>query len=209
MNRIQMNRIKTFAIGLLALGGGLLLSGCAGTKVERVDAQQEFALTDKWNAKDSQLVAESMIEDMLSFPWIQRFQAETGRTMPTVIVQNIYNKSAQQIAVDTFINDLKRAAIRSGKVDFVTSGAQRDDVRAERKEQAANARAETAKPFGEEIGADFALSGTINSMVDQLKNRRVTFYQTDLVLIDLRTNREVWAGQNKIQKIQEKSRIGF
>src|SRR5690554_5802604 len=89
----------------------IVTAGCSGTRVERVDAQQEFALTDKWNAKDSQLVAESMIDDMLSFPWVQRFQNETGKTVPTVIVQNIYNKSSQQIAVDTFINDLKRAAL--------------------------------------------------------------------------------------------------
>lgn len=197
------------AILALIITSVLIMTGCAGTQVERVDASKEFALTDKWNAKDSQLVAESMIEDMMTFPWVQRFTAETGKAVPTVIVQNIYNKSAEQIPVDTFINDLKRAALRSGRIDFVVGGAQRQDVRDERVEQAANASTETAKPFGEEIGADFALSGTITSIVDQLKNRRVTYYQTDLILIDMRTNRQVWAGQNKIQKIQEKSRFGL
>lgn len=195
---------------LLALAGTVALSGCGQTiKVERVAADEEFALTDRWNAMDSKMVADSMIDDMLQFPWVERYQRESGEMRPTVIVQNIYNKSAEQIPVDTFINDLRRAAIRSGRIDFVAHGAQREDVREERTEQAEHSRPDTAKPFGEEIGADFALSGTINSMVDQLDNKRVTFYQTDLVLIDLRTNVQVWAGQNKIQKIQKRTRFGF
>lgn len=194
-------------LGLVALGFGL--QGCAGTKVERVDAAEEIALTDQWNATDSRLVADSMIDDMLSFPWIERFQTETGQIRPVIIIQSVDNRSHQQIPVETFINDLRRAGIRSGRVDFVAAADQRGEIRDERSEQQNFSRPDTVTPFGEEIGADFALSGTITSIVDQLNNRRVTFYQTDLVLIDLKTNRQVWAGQNKIQKIQQRSRFGF
>lgn len=50
------------------LGASVLLSvGCA-TKVSRISASEEVALSDRWNAKDSELVANEMINDMLSFP---------------------------------------------------------------------------------------------------------------------------------------------
>ena len=58
-------------------------------------------------------------------------------------------------------------------------------------------------------GFDFAISGSINSIVDQVGGDRVTFYQVDMKLIDMANNREVWNGQKKIQKLQEKGGFGF
>lgn len=73
--------------------------------------------------------------------------------------------------------------------------------------QELNAR--NAKAQGQENAADFALSGSVNSIVDQVGSDRVTFYQVDMKLIDMESNREVWNGQKKIQKLQEKSSFGF
>ena len=119
------------------------------------------------------------------------------------------NKSHEHIAVDTFINDLKRAVIRSGKADFIVSGEERTRTREELKEQDIYASAASRMAMGEEQGANFALSGSINSIVDKLKGTRVTFYQVDLKLINLQTTREVWNGQKKIKKVMKRSRFGF
>ncbi|MFB6261849.1 MAG: penicillin-binding protein activator LpoB, partial [Thiohalorhabdaceae bacterium] len=62
----------------------------------------------------------------------------------------------------------------------------------------------TAAEMGAETGADYALTGTINSNVQQSSDTRVTFYQVDLNLIDLKTTQEVWYGQEKIKKVTEK-----
>ena len=99
--------------------------------------------------------------------------------------------------------------LRSGKVDFVANSELRKDIRAERADQELNARAETQAPMGEETGADYALSGTINSIVDELDGKRVTSYQIDLRLINMRSNREAWNGQKKLKKVQERSKFGF
>ncbi|RJE78099.1 penicillin-binding protein activator LpoB [Pseudoalteromonas citrea] len=186
----------------------LVLTGCKTTEVRRVDANQEVALSDKWNGKDSQLVSEAMINDMLSFPWVRDHLAKEG-TRPAIIIQSVRNKSHQHIAVDTFLNDLKRSILRSGQADFVASADLRGEIRNERKDQELNASLETQNEMGQEQGADYALSGTINSFVDEQGGSRVTFYQVDLRLIDMTTNREVWNGQKKIQKVQERSSYGF
>lgn len=192
----------------LVVIGVVTLSGCGSTSVSRVDASEEMALTDKWNGKDSELVAKAMIDDMLSFPWIDKHLKKTGKE-PAVIIQRVRNKSHEQIPVDTFLNDLKRAILRSGRADFVANADVRKDVRAERADQELNASLDSQKDMGEELGADYALSGSINSTVDQLDGKRVTFYQVDLSLIDMTTNREVWNGQKKIQKYQERSSFGL
>ncbi|TMO67292.1 penicillin-binding protein activator LpoB [Pseudoalteromonas aurantia] len=186
----------------------LVLTGCKTTEVRRVDANQEVALSDKWNGKDSQLVSEAMINDMLSFPWVRDHLAKEG-TRPAIIIQSVRNKSHQHIAVDTFLNDLKRSILRSRQADFVASADLRGEIRNERKDQELNASLETQNEMGQEQGADYALSGTINSFVDEQGGSRVTFYQVDLRLIDMTTNREVWNGQKKIQKVQERSSYGF
>ncbi len=185
------------------------LSGCGATKVSRVAVDEEIALTDRWNDKDSQLVAKEMITDMMSFPWLKRFSQKHGDKLPTITIQRIQNKSHEHIAIDTFVNDVKRSVIRSGVADFIVSGKERDRVRNEMKDQDLHASDSTRMEMGEEQGANFALSGSINSIVDRADGKKVTFYQVDLKLIDMQSMREVWNGQKKIKKFQERSRFGF
>tara|TARA_R110001592_G_scaffold235045_8_gene493034 strand:+ start:413 stop:1081 length:669 start_codon:yes stop_codon:yes gene_type:complete len=195
---------QTLLIGCVVLAT-VAVAGCS-TQVKRVDSNEEIALSDRWNATDSRLVAEEMVADMVSFPWATEFEMNNGRK-PTVIIQRISNKSHEHIAVDTFINDIKRSIIRSGKASFVAGGEERESVRDERSDQELNAK--DAKAQGQEKAADYALSGTLNSIVDQADKERVTFYQVDLKLIDMESNIEVWNGQKKIQKYQKKSSFGL
>jgi len=187
----------------------LFMVGCGGTKVSRVDAGKEMALTDKWNDEDSRLVSAEMVDDMFSYPWLKRFKKKFPGKEPTITIQRIKNKSHEHIATDTFINDIKRAVMRSGMAEFIVSGEERERVRAELKQQDMNASDSTRMEQGEEMGANFALSGSINSIVDQLDGKRVTSYQVDLKLINLQTTREAWSGVKKIKKFQQKSKFGM
>jgi|TARA_B110000008_G_scaffold47377_1_gene45807 penicillin-binding protein activator len=201
MNMTLIKQAKILMIAAIAV----TVVGCS-TRVTRVDTNEEIALSDRWNAKDSQLVAEEMITDMLSFPWARDFEL-SNNTRPTIIIQRISNKSHEHIAIDTFVNDIKRSVIRSGRADFVAGGEERQSIRDERQDQELNAA--KAKEQGREQAADFAISGSINSIVDQVGDDRVTFYQVDMKLIDMANNREVWNGQKKIKKLQEKGGFGF
>jgi uncharacterized protein (TIGR02722 family) len=197
----MINKMKLLLIAALVVS----VVGCA-TRVTRIDSDQEVALSDRWNSKDSQLVAEEMVTDMLSFPWARDFELENSNR-PTIIIQRIANKSHEHIAIDTFVNDIKRSIIRSGRADFVAGGEERKAIRNERQDQELNAA--QAKEQGQELAADFAISGSLNSIVDQVGDDRVTFYQVDMKLIDMANNREVWNGQKKIKKLQEKGGFGF
>ena len=201
---------KSILATVLILGTVVFVNGCGkSVEVARVDSGKEIALTDKWNDEDSRLVAEEMINDMLSYPWISQFNQRFPGKEPLVTVQRVRNKSHEHITVDTFVNDIKRAVIRSGKAGFIATLEERQDTRAELADQDMNASADTRMEMGEEDGANFALSGTINSIVDQLDNQRVTYYQVDLKLINLQTAREVWNGSKKIKKFMERKSFSF
>lgn len=183
---------------VLMVASALVMTGCASKpNISRVAVDKEIALSDRWNDKDSQLVAEEMINDMLSFPWARDFEMSNNRR-PAIIIQRISNKSHEHIAVDTFVNDVKRSIIRSGRANFVAGGEERQRIRDERQDQELNSR--DAKQQANEKASDFALSGSINSIVDQYEDERVTFYQVDMKLVDMESNIEVWNGQKKIKK---------
>ncbi len=205
---MKNHRIKMLVTASLLLPV-FLLSGCASTKVSRVDANTEVALTDRWNDEDSRLVAEEMVADMLSYPWLKRFKKEHPGKEPTITIQRIKNKSHEHISTSTFVNDIKRAVMRSGVAEFIVSGEERERLRAELKQQDTYASENSRMEMGEETGANFALSGSIDSIVDQLGGKRVTFYQVDIKLINLQTTREVWNGQKKIKKVMERSKFSL
>ena len=198
--------MMTFPRNLFALVALLSLVACAGNSVTRVEGGQQAALTDRWNADDSQLVAEALISDMLSFPWAK--PSDDGE-LPVIAIQHISNRSHEQIPVETFINSIKRELLRSGKAEFVVTGAERERVRDEKLDQEMFASMDSAVELGEETAATFALSGVITSLVDQLEGKRTTSYQVDLKLIDLRSNREVWNGQKQIHKYSQRARFGL
>lgn len=201
-----MKMLEILLVGSLTVS---MLVACGGTSVKRLGSDQEVALSDQWNDTDSKLVADEMITDMLSFPWYKRYKVDNPGELPAIILQRVRNKSHEHIATDTFVNDIKRAVMRTGVADFVVGGDERLDLRAEKKQQELNASSDSAKELGNEIGADFALVGSINSFVDQVDGSRVTSYQVDLKLVNIETSREAWSGTKKIKKIQEKSAFGF
>jgi uncharacterized protein (TIGR02722 family) len=186
--------MKRVAI-LLLVCAALVVTGCAG-KVKRVETDEVIDLSGRWNDTDSRLVSEEMIKDCLSRPWIDKFQETHGEKLPVVIVGTVRNRSSEHINVQTFAN-------------FVAAKDERDELREERKEQAKYSSEETAKAFGEEIGADFMLKGTINSILDKIQGKAVIFYQVNLELMNLETNRKVWIGDKKIKKFVKRKKLGL
>ena len=174
------------------------LVGCGGKSVSRIATDSVTDLSGHWNDTDSRLVADEMIEDCLTSPWKQTWRVKG--TKPAVIVGSMRNKSTEHIAVGTFIGDIERAFVNSGEVNVVASAEEREQVRDEREDQQQFSSEESAKSWGREQGADFMLTGVINTISDQEKGETVMFYQIDMTLIDLETNSKSWVGQKKIKK---------
>ena len=185
----------------------LLVAGC-GTKVTRIDVDETVDLSGAWNDTDSRLVAEEMIADALSHPWTLNFAGQSGRA-PVVIVGTVRNFSHEHINMNTFVADMERALVNSGRVEFVATSDERGEIREERTDQDLNASEETRNEAGQETGADFMLKGQINTIVDVEGDKQVRFYQVDLTMISLADNRKVWLGQKKIKKLVENAKVRY
>ena len=198
-----MTRAVTCRRSFLVVVLLLLLVSC-GTSVKRMDSEQVKDLSGAWNDTDSRLVSEEMIKDALARPWLRDYTRK-HREPPAVIVGDMRNLSHEHINLNTFVADIERAMIQSGKVRFVASSIERQPVREERRDQDLNASEATRKPMGQELGADFMLQGTINTIIDVSGKTQVRYYQVDMTLINLTDNQKVWIGQKKIKKLVKKS----
>ncbi len=191
--------VYRFTIYVLLIGI-IVFSGCSSAKqVTRVDTDTTIDLSGRWNDTDSRMVAEGIIGDCLNHPWINDHGISAGGK-PVVIVGGIRNKSMEHIAVATFISDIERAFINSGKVRTVSSSSERSEIREERADQGEFAALETVKRMGRELGADYMMTGEINTIEDREGGDQVVFYQTDLTLTNIETNEKIWIGQKKIKK---------
>ena len=189
------------------LVGITIFSGCSSSKqVTRVDADTTIDLSGRWNDTDSRMVADEIIGDCLTHPWINDHGINAGGK-PIVIVGGIRNKSMEHIAVATFISDIERAFINSGKVRTVSSSSERSEIREERADQGEFAALETVKRMGRELGADYMMTGEINTIEDREGGDQVVFYQTDLTLTNIETNEKIWIGQKKIKKFIGRSKF--
>jgi uncharacterized protein (TIGR02722 family) len=168
-------------------------------KVYRIEPETVTDLSGRWNDTDARLVAEEMVSDCLSRPWLLDWVGAAG-SKPVVTVGTIRNRSSEHIDTETFTTDFERELINSGQVRFVASRGQRDEIRDERSDQQEWASLETMKRIRAETGADFILVGAIKSIVDEIEGTRVVYYQTDLEMIDIESIEKVWIGSKKIKK---------
>ena len=191
--------MRRIFIGTLVVLTIALINGCANRKIARVDPSETIDLSGRWNDSDSRLVSEEMIGDLLTSAWIPRYLKANDKR-PVVVVGLVENKSHEHINSETFIKDVEKAIIRDGNIRLVVAGEKRNELRKERAEQQDYASPETTKKWGKELGADFILQGTINSIVDSYKKQKVVTYQIDLQLTNIETNEVVWMGDKKIKK---------
>ena len=193
---MKKSLIFVAVVGLMTM----LALGCSSHKqVARLDPNTVTDLSGQWNDTDAKLVSQEMISDCLNRPWLTNFIAAKGK-MPVVTVGTIRNNSSEHIDTDVFTTDFEKELINSGKVRFVASREQRGEIRNERSDQQENASEETMKKFGQEVGADFILLGSVETVTDQVEGKSTILYQTNQQLINLETNEKVWIGTKEIKK---------
>ncbi len=184
---------------LLLLLPALLVAFSCKRSVTRVSPDTQIDLSGRWNDTDSKQVAQTMISDALSRPWSQDHTSSTGKK-PVIIVGYVANKTSEHIDPETFVKDLEREFINSGRVRVVQDPEFREKLRQERAEQNEFASEETAKKWGQELGADFMLFGVMTSITDSYKKEKVVNYKVNLELSSLETNEKVWIGDKEIKK---------
>lgn len=198
-----MKKLLILAVAALAV---LMAVSCGSTRsVSRVAVDEQIDLSGRWNDTDAQMVAETMIKDVVGWPWLGDFTQANGKK-PIVIVGTIRNRSSEHIDTSIFTKSIERELLKTGKVSFVANSAERESLRDERMDQQTEASADSVKRLGQESGADFMLQGQITSVTDAVDGKKVVFYKVNLELVNIETNEKVWIGDKQIKKFVEQAR---
>ncbi len=178
----------------------ILIGTSCNRQVQRIETDTTVDLSGRWNDTDARLTAAELVSEIMGQPWLERHRRNNSGEEPVVIVGMVENKSHEHIEAEVFIKELEKAFIKSGRVRLVQGGAKREQIRRERADQQNNASQSTMKSWGLEVGADYMLQGSINSIMDAYKRKKVIYYQIDMMLTNIETNEVVWIGDKKIKK---------
>ncbi|MBC7532983.1 MAG: penicillin-binding protein activator LpoB [Oligoflexus sp.] len=204
-NVSKMKFWKVFASFAL----GLNLYSCAKNfEGTYSDPAKEEIVDDKWSETDAHRVANSLIKQVLTKPWLTSFEA-VKKQKPIVIVDEIANRTDEHIDTKALTEAMTDELINAGKVRFV-NGDKRKQILDEIKYQnSGTTEAKTKKSMGKQIGADFMLSGAIASSVHTQDGLKTVTYQTTLTMTDLETAEIVWSGKEEVKKRFKRSSAGW
>ncbi|MBN1553066.1 penicillin-binding protein activator LpoB, partial [bacterium] len=91
--------------------------GCATTpQVQYGDATAVETTTTDFGSTDLQMIAEKMVDSLLSFPPIVEL---TSSRRPVVFVDNVKNKTMDHIDTESITDTISTKLLRSGKFRFV------------------------------------------------------------------------------------------
>lgn len=174
------------ALGVVAIGAA---GGCASHPSPSPTTRPDFS--------DVRRVAQGMVEDGLSRPWLDQFGRRETSRKPIVVVAPIRNKSDMILDDEVLTETVLREFLNSGRVDVLN--ADDDIVRRLRKSKADTEFTDPAfiKSLKTEANADFILTGSLVSMRD---GPRSAGYQFSLTLVDTLTNQRVWIGIEDVIK---------
>jgi uncharacterized protein (TIGR02722 family) len=207
--RVCMGKMKQFFPFLPVMLLGFV--GCTPAfEGEYADPNTTEIIDDRWNDADARKTSEILIRSMLEKPWINEFKGKHNGTKPVVIVADIANRTDEHIETKAIGEGIRDELINSGKIRFV-DGDRRKQILEEMRYQNESGMVSTqsAKKKGNQTGADFMLSGTLTSIVNEEKGRKNVVYQTILQLTDLETTEMVWSQKYQIKKKFKRSGAGW
>ncbi|MBC7948579.1 MAG: penicillin-binding protein activator LpoB [Chitinophagaceae bacterium] len=183
----------------VAFTGYVFMIAC-NRHVSRIDPAEQVDVSGRWNNTDSRLAAEELTSTVLGANWLTDHTSSKNGQRPVVIVGFVSNKTHEHIEAETFLKDIEQSFLSTQKVRLVQGGKKREELRAEKADQQTNSTVSSMKKFGLEQGADYILHGSINSIVDSHKRKKVAYYQVNLELTNIESNEVVWIGEKKIAK---------
>lgn len=197
---------RQLAIALFA--GTTLFSGCATTgNVSYGDAQSVETLTTDFGSTDLQMIANKMVDDMLSFPPVVQM---TQSRRPVMFVDRIKNKTQEHIDTESITDTIQSKLINSGKfrfVDMTSVGAMADQIAYQKQSGMVNQA--TAVRSGKQIGAEYMLNGNLSSIVKNAGGKSDVYYKFTLKLQNIQTGIVEWTSEKEIRKSGKRSAFGL
>ncbi|MSS73661.1 MAG: penicillin-binding protein activator LpoB [Candidatus Latescibacteria bacterium] len=192
----------------IATAAFVLIVGCAGprafTKGTYEDPQTIALLDDRFSENDLQLIAKTMVNSLSAAPRIAGSAAP-----PAVLVGKMRNRTTEHIDMESLADKIRTALVQSGKFRFV-DGVNRTDIAEEYEyQQSGYVDPRQAKGPGSQTGADYLLTGTLTSNLQEVGKDKLVYYKATFQLTGLSSSEILWSEEKEIRKAYKKRSIGL
>jgi PBP1b-binding outer membrane lipoprotein LpoB len=178
------------------IGVALLATGCTG-ETNHVDPDAPDPGTGI-GSQDFRSISQRMARDLITIPRIQ-----DATTPPKVAFSSVANNSSDYFDGDSFLRKMRTDLIRNSQDKIVfLDRAIIDEVEREKRDKDRGKR--TAGGDAIPLGADFFLTGTIDSIDKGAGGSKSTYWRFSFRLTDAATSAIVWENEYEIKKVSTK-----
>ena len=157
------------------------------------------ARSTAWTPQDSLDTAAWLQMDILQAAWLDA-HIQGLKKKPVIRFGDIHVQSiGQVINADLFTNEIRNALVNAPKVR-VRGGPNSGDIHKILIYQDHYVADGTRHEFAEELGADYLITGSINTQSLDEGGRKEILYAVDLVLRNIQNQEIVWTGRHLIRK---------
>jgi hypothetical protein len=190
---------------------GLLLTA-ACSSIDYDDPGRTETLTIDYGSTDLQTLSGEMVESLVAAPALN-YHVSSGKGDDKRIllyVGDVENRTSEHIDTQGITDKMQTALLKSGKFRFVAADAGQAEIEKQVRFQQGSGRVreDMMRRFGEQLGADMVLYGTLrsiekskgSSMESGGTRRQDVYYQFVLRCVDIDTAEIVWQEETELRK---------
>ena len=198
---------KLFSVALSATLVFAGISGCSSAGVSYGDASAVETTTTEFGSTDLQMIAEKMVDSLLTFPPIVQV---TSKRRPVMFVDTIKNKTSEHIDTESVTDTISSRVLRSGKFRFVDMTKVASLKKQLDYQNESGMVSESSKMnLGRQIGAEYMMYGNLSSIVKRDDKTKDVYYKFTMKVMHVETGIIEWSDEKEIRKSAKKKVFGL
>lgn len=198
---------------LVLLSMTVMLASCGGFKAKRVNADESdelaMEITDKWVARDTELVIKDVLKQIEKHKGFQKYLAKRGGS-PKIFIAEVQNETSEPYFPIADLNDeLLNEFSASGEFVLIDAQAREKLLKEIQYQNDGMVDPKQAKSIGKQAGADLLIFGSIRMDPKSRSGKTIKEYSINLRMTDLESGIEVLRTRAKTQKYSEQSKVGW
>jgi uncharacterized protein (TIGR02722 family) len=190
-----MNLRSWFVVGFGLVAAVGCSSGKAFTRGEYEDPNVIEMLSDQFNENDLQLIAKKMVESLVSSPTFAHIEG-----LPVIVIGQLKNSTSEHIDMASLADKMQVQLAKTGKFAFTDKGAREEIAKEYEYQGSGYVKPSSAKGPGEQIGADFLMTGEISSIIQEVGQDKLVYYKMTSKLHNLSNGIIEWSDEKELRK---------
>jgi penicillin-binding protein activator len=196
-----------------------LSAACSGTRYG--DPNSVETVNIQYGLSDLQALAGGMIESLIAAPQLNYFMhpsKDGGDPRIVMLMGGVENRTSEHVDTKGITDSMRVKLLNSGKFRFTAGDQGQAEIEDQVRFQQGTGKvlSETAKAFGQQVGADMILYGVLRSYEKERDRSIETLgsktenvdYQFTLQLVNIETAEIVWAGEELVRKTKKTGLFG-